>query len=43
MAIKAKYLRNCNEKVFSLQIIADILGSSKTTISKLVKGEINNE
>lgn len=43
MEIKAKYLRNCNEKIFSLQIIADILGSSKTTISKLVKGEINNE
>ena len=34
---KAKYLRNCNEKVFSLQIIADILGSSKTTIAKMVK------
>lgn len=43
MEIKAKYLRNCNEKIFSLQIIADILGSSKTTISKLVKEEINNE
>ena len=34
---KARYLRNCNEKIFSLQVIADILGSSKTTISKLVK------
>lgn len=34
---KAKYLRNCNEKIFSLQVIADILDSSKTTISKLVK------
>ena len=34
---KAKYLRNCNEKIFSLQVIADILNSSKTTISKLVK------
>ena len=34
---KAKFLRKCNEKVFSLQVIADILGSSKTTISKLVK------
>lgn len=43
MEIKAKYLRNCSEKIFSLQIIADILGSSKTTISKFVKGEINNE
>lgn len=36
---KAKYLRNCNEKVFSLQIIADILNSSKTTIAKMVKEE----
>lgn len=34
---KAKFLRDCNEKVFSLQVIADILGSSKTSISKLVK------
>ena len=34
---KAKFLRECDEKVFSLQVIADILGSSKTTISKLVK------
>lgn len=34
---KAKYLRSCNEKVFSLQIIADILNSSKTTIAKIVK------
>lgn len=37
LQIKAKYLRDCNEKMFSLQIIADILGSSKTTIQKLVK------
>lgn len=41
MEAKAKYLRNCNDKIFSLQIIADILGSSKTTISKLVKEEDN--
>lgn len=34
---KAKYLRDCNDKIFSLQMIADILGSSKTTIQKLVK------
>ena len=34
---KARFLRECNDKVFSLQVIADILGSSKTTISKLVK------
>lgn len=37
LQIKAKYLRECSEKVFSLQIIADILGSSKTTIQKLIK------
>lgn len=41
MSIKAKYLRNCNEKIFSFQVIADVLGSSKTTISKLVKEEID--
>lgn len=34
---KAKYLRSCDEKIFSLQVIADILGSSKTTIQKFVK------
>ncbi|MDE8227187.1 ATP-binding protein [Erysipelothrix rhusiopathiae] len=34
---KARYLRNTNEKMFSLQIIAEILGSSKTTIQKIVK------
>lgn len=39
LQIKAKFLRKCNEKVFSLQVIADILGSSKTTIQKLVKEE----
>lgn len=37
LRIKAKFLRECNSKVFSLQTIADILGSSKTTIQKLVK------
>ena len=37
LQIKAQFLRKCNEKVFSLQVIADILGSSKTTIQKLVK------
>ena len=37
LQIKAKYLRKCNEKIFSLQVIADILRSSKTTIQKLVK------
>ena len=38
---KAQYLRHCDKKVFSLQIIADILGSSKTTIQKLVKEDDN--
>jgi len=37
LRIKAKYLRQCDEKVFSLQVIAEVLNSSKTTISKLVK------
>lgn len=37
LQIKAKYLRKCNEKVFSLQTIADVLGSSKTTIQKIIK------
>ena len=37
LRIKAKFLRECNDKIFSLQTIADILGSSKTTIQKLVK------
>lgn len=37
LRIKAKYLREKDSKVFSLQAIADILGSSKTTIQKIVK------
>ena len=37
LKIKAKYLREKDSKVFSLQAIADILGSSKTTIQKIVK------
>lgn len=37
LQIKAKHLRKCNEKVFSLQTIADVLGSSKTTIQKIIK------
>lgn len=37
LQIKAKYLRKCNEKTFSLQVIADVLGSSKTTIQKIIK------
>lgn len=34
---KAKFLRNCNSKVFSLQNIAEILGCSKSTVQKLIK------
>lgn len=37
LQIKAKYLRKCNDKIFSLQVIADVLGSSKTTIQKIIK------
>ena len=37
LQIKAKYLRKCNEKIFRLQVIADVLGSSKTTIQKIIK------
>lgn len=37
LGIKARYLRSKDSKVFSLQVIADILGSSKTTIQKIVK------
>ena len=40
---KAIFLRKCNEKMFSLQTIADILNSSKTTIQKLVKEAENDE
>jgi len=41
LRVKAKYLRDRDSKVFSLQVIADILGSSKTTIQKLVR-EVNS-
>lgn len=37
LRMKAKFLRSCDSKVFSLQNIAEILGSSKTTIQKLIK------
>ena len=43
LKIKAKFLRECDEKLFSLQVIADLLGSSKTTIAKLVKEDDYNE
>lgn len=37
LKIKARFLRECDSKIFSLQVIADILGSSKTTVQKLIK------
>lgn len=39
LKIKAKFLRSIDERIFSLQIIANILCSSKTTIQKLLKEE----
>ena len=39
LQIKTKFLRDVNKDVFSLQVIADILGSSKTTIQRLTKVE----
>ena len=42
LKLKAQFLRKCDEKVFSLQTIAEILDSSKTTISKLIK-EVNTD
>lgn len=35
--IKAKYLREYDDKVFSFQVIADILGVSKSFVSSLLK------
>lgn len=37
LKIKAKYLCDKDPMVFSLQAIADILGSSKTTIQRIIK------
>lgn len=37
LSIKANYLRSCSEKVFSYQVIANILNISKTSVSKIVK------
>lgn len=37
LTAKALFLRKCNRKVFSLQVIADALGKSKTTIQKIIK------
>lgn len=36
---KVKYLRQCDEKVFSYAVIASILQISKTTVSKLISEE----
>ena len=36
---KAKYLRQCNNKIFSYSVIANILQISKTTASTLVAEE----
>ncbi len=40
ISIKAKYLRSFNPKVFSLQTIADILGCSKSFVSKMLKEDV---
>ena len=37
LSIKVNYLRNCSEKIFSYQVIANILNISKTSVSKIVK------
>lgn len=37
LKIKAKYLCDKDPMVFFLQAIADILGSSKTTIQRIIK------
>jgi AAA+ superfamily predicted ATPase len=37
--IEAKFLRQCDEKVFSYAVIASILKISKTTVSKLISEE----
>lgn len=42
LKIKAKYLRECNEKIFSLQVIADLFQCSKSKIVNVLKqGEIS--
>lgn len=43
LKIKAQFLRKCDEKVFSFQTIAEILDTSKTTVSKLIKDVGINE
>lgn len=43
LKIKVNYLRKCDEKVFSMQAIADILNIAKTTASKLIKEGEKNE
>lgn len=43
LILKTMYLRNLDSRVFSMQVIADVLGSSKTTISKIIKENSENE
>lgn len=43
LILKTMYLRNLDSRVFSMQVIADVLGSSKTTISKIIKENSDNE
>lgn len=38
--LQAKYLRSCNEKMFSYNKIGQILGVSKTTVSNLINNEV---
>lgn len=39
---KILFLRNINPKVFTYDIISEIIGVSKSTISKVIRGEENN-
>lgn len=43
LKLKAKFLREINDKVFSYSAIADILNVSKTTISNIIKEDTDNE
>lgn len=39
LLVKTKFLRECDSKVFSYSVIAEILGVSKSTVSKLMTSE----
>lgn len=44
LKIKANFLRSCNKRVFSYSSIAEILNTSKTSVSKLITvEEVKNE